>query len=183
MMNNSIDGLTEFEEDILRMMNDPKYTGKEQICAEEYEKAKELAQKYFDTDNEEYLHRAYEIMCSLGNKMEYSPAMLWVGDFCENMLQAMEQAVWWYKKAADYGNAEGARCYADMKMAGYGCEVDLQEALKYYKFASSNGMAEASFVAGEITRNMGNVKEALEYYELSYKQGYELAKMRINQLK
>ena len=54
---------------------------------------------------------------------------MWMGDFAENVMNNVQQAVFWYKKAADLGDGNGARCYADMLMTGNGVERNMSLAM------------------------------------------------------
>lgn len=168
----------EFESDIKALMARNDIECRQDICEAEYQKALQLA----NSDNQKNIHRAYDLMGNLASQFDYPPASLWMGDFMENAVGNLEQSVYWYKKAADAGDANGARCYADMLMIGKGAQQNIQEAFKYYSIAAENGIPEAAFVMGEILRNAGEKQKALAAYQKALDNGYMPAKKRIAQL-
>ena len=109
-------------------------------------------------------------------------AQQWMGDYCETVDKNDEEAVIWYKKAADNGSAEGARCYADMLISGRGIEKNTEEAIKYYRVAADQGHEIAAFVLGQIYYNSGDYAKANDYYQKSASKGYEPAKEAIKEL-
>ena len=72
-----------------------------------------------------------------------------------NLLKALTrnlgEAVNWYRKAAEQGNAWGQCNLADMYELGKGVEQDHQEALKWYRKAADQGNAGANITWGECT--------------------------------
>ena len=122
-------------------------------------------------------------MGNMAAQFEYIPAIMWMGDFAENAMHKLQQAVYWYKKAAELGDGNGARCYADMLMAGNGVEKDFQLAMHYYADATDKGVPEAAFVLGEYLRNAGDCENALKAYQQAVDGGYQNAQIRIDQMK
>lgn len=53
------------------------------------------------------------------------------------------KATYWYKKAADAGNAVGQYDYANQLYWGRGCNVDKKMALKYYRLSAKQGYPDA----------------------------------------
>ncbi len=151
---------------------------KEELCKARYDEALKLA----ETGIEDNVHKAYDYMGGLASRNDYPPAMVWVGEYEERVFENLDNAVYWYKQAAELGDGNGARNYADMLMTGRGVDLNPIEAMKYYKIAADKGVPEAMFVMGEFSRQAGNTSNALQFYKQAYKQGYEPAKLRIDQL-
>ncbi len=169
----------EFNEDIRKLMAREDIQCATDICEAEYKKAEDLA----DEDDSDSVLRAYDIMGNLATQFNYVPAILWMGDFAEGALENPGQAAFWYKKAADLGDGNGARNYADMLMTGQGLPKDREEAKKYYSMAAENGVPEAAFVMGEFLRNSGDREGALKAYQKAADAGYAPASFRIEQMK
>lgn len=170
---------SEFEKDIRELLARDDITCRPEICEAEYKKGLSL----LDNPTQEKIHRAYDIMGNLASQFEYIPAILWMGDFAENAMQNLQQACFWYKKAADMGDGNGARNYADMLMTGRGVQPNQREAIKYYAQAADAGIPEAAFVMGEYLRNAGDRANALKAYQQAVDGGYAPAQQRINQMK
>ena len=151
---------------------------KEELCKARYDEALKLA----ETGIEDNVHKAYDYMGGLASRDEYPPAMVWVGEYEERVFENLDNAVYWYKQAAELRDCNGARNYADMLMTGRGVDLNPIEAMKYYKIAADKGVPEAMFVMGEFSRQAGNINDALQFYKRAYKEGYEPAKLRIDQL-
>lgn len=170
--------MSEFDRDIMNLLARDDIQCREDACEAEFRKAKDL----LENPTQEKLRRAYDLMGNLASQFEYVPAILWMGDFCENVLKDDSRAVSWYRKAAELGDGQGARCYADMLMAGKGVARDMNLALEYYAAAANKGVPEAAFVMGEYFRNCGEMEFALKAYRVAYQGGYAPAKMRIDQM-
>ena len=151
---------------------------KEALYKNKYEEALTLA----ESGIEDNVHKAYDYMGGLASRDEYVPAMLWVGDYEERVFSNHENAAYWYKKAADLGDGNGAYKYADMLMTGRGTEIDVSKAKKYYKMAADKGVPEAEFEMGEFSMQDGQLDEALRFFNAAYRNGYELARIRISQI-
>ncbi len=171
-------GGSEFERDIRALLEQPDIFSKAEICDAEYQKAMGLLEK----PTQETMHRAYDLMGNLASQFDYVPAIMWMGDFAENVMQDLQQAVYWYKKAADLGDGNGARCYADMLMTGNGIARDTQLAMHYYADAADKGVPEAAFVLGEYFRHSGDRDNALKAYRQAAEGGYDPARTRISQM-
>ena len=152
---------------------------REDICEHIYTRA----QKLLETPTQETIRRAYDLMGNLATQFGYVPAMLWMGDFMENVQQNDESACNWYKRAANLGNGNAARNYADMLMAGKGVQKDQREAFRYYRMAMDKGVPEAAFVVGEFLRNAGHTEEAKAAYLKAMNLGYAPAGVRLEQMK
>lgn len=172
-------GQTEFERDVRELLARDDIQCRQDICEAEYAKAQCLLEK----PTQETVRRAYDLMGNLAAQFEYVPAIMWMGDFAESAMQNLEQAAFWYKKAADLGDGAGARCYADMLMFGNGVARNPRLAMNYYSFAADHGIPEAAFVMGEFLRNAGDTKTAIKAYQQAYDGGYAPALGRIKQIK
>lgn len=171
-------GESEFDRDIRALLDRPDIQCRSDICEAEYQKAMGL----LENPTSETVHRAYDLMGHLAAEFEYVPAILWMGDFAENVLHDLKQAAYWYKKAADLGDGNGSRCYADMLMIGNGVERDVRAAMHYYADAADKGVPEAAFVLGEYLRNAGDRENALKAYKQALVGGYAPAQIRIDQM-
>jgi len=170
--------MNEFQEDISKLLSRDDLRSRSDVAKVEYEKALNIVN---NASSQEEIIRAYNLMGPLAVEFEYVLAMMWMGDFAESLKRNMQEAGYWFKKAAEKGDPNGARNYADLIMSGQigGSQT---EALSYYAFAADNGIAEAAFVMGELMRNSGNNERALEYYKKALDGGYTLAEIRISQL-
>ena len=170
---------TEFDRDIRDLLARDDIQSRPEICEVEYKKAMNL----LSNPSQENVHRAYDLMGNLASQFDYVPAIMWMGDFAENVMHNLQQAAFWYKKAADLGDGNGSRCYADMLMTGNGVQRDLRLAMHYYADAADKGVPEAAFVLGEYLRNTGDRANALKAYQQALDGGYAPAQVRIDQMK
>ena len=169
---------TEFDRDVRALLARDDIQCQQDVCEAEYQKAQQL----LANPTQENVHRAYDLMGNMASKFDYVPAIMWMGDFAEGAMQNLRQAAFWFKKAADLGDGNGARNYADMLMTGNGVSQDQQEALKYYSLAAEKGVPEAAFVLGEYLRSRGDRAGALKAYQQAVDGGYAPAQIRINQM-
>lgn len=170
---------SEFYQDIGQLFMRDDVQCRQDICEIEYQKALGLLEIPI---TEEKMERAYHLMGNLASHFEYIPAIMWMGDFMENVVENLEQAVFWYKKAADLNDGNGVRCYADMLITGRGVSRNPQEAFEYYFKAANAGVPEALFVIGEYYRNNGERENALKAYQAAVDGGYQPAQIRIDQM-
>lgn len=170
---------SEFDEDMIKLMARDDIQSPADICKVEYEKAISL----LNNPTPDKVHRAYDLMGNMAAKFRFLPAIMWMGDFAENVMKNDTQAVYWYKMAAEMGDGKGSRCYADMLMVGKGVAKDVKLAMHYYADAADKGVPEAAFVLGEYLRNSGDSKNALMAYQQALDGGYAPAGMRIAQMK
>lgn len=105
--NNGMAASSEFDEDMINLMARDDIQSPADICKVEYAKAKSL----LENPTPEKVHRAYDLMGNMASQFHYFPAIMWMGDFAENVLKKDEQAVQWYKMAAEMGDGNGSRCY------------------------------------------------------------------------
>lgn len=171
-------GQTEFDADLIAWMESDEQD-RNVFLKKEFEKAISL----LENQTRDSVHRAYDLMGNMASKFDYIPAIMWMGDFAEGAMQNMQKAAFWYKKAADLGDGNGARCFADMLMAGKGVERNFPHAMHYYADAADKGVLEAAFVLGEFHRNNGEHENALKAYQTAADGGYYPAQTRIDQMK
>lgn len=126
-------------------------------------------------------HRGYDIIGPLAAG-GYAEAQVTMGMFVEEKFGNVNQAIIWYKRAAEQGHPQGQRCYADMLMTGRGINEDRGLALKYYELAANQGVVEAQFVMGEFCRNNGKREQAYSWYKKALDGGYKNASIRIQQM-
>ena len=169
---------SEFDRDIRELLARDDIQCRPEICEAEYQKALSL----LDNPTQETVHRAYDLMGNLATQFDYVPAIMWMADFAESLKHDFRQAAFWYKKAADLGDGNGSRCYADMLMTGSGVERNAQQAMRYYADAADKGVPEAAFVLGEFYRSAGDSENAFKAYQQAYNNGYAPAKKRIEQM-
>lgn len=173
-------GEDEFSADVSRLLGRRDVQCREDIYKIEYDKALRLIDTGKSSDN----YRARNILLHL-EELSYIPAIM----FYAHMYESTEderyypEAVKRFKRAADLGDGEGARCYADMRMLGKGIQKDPHDAIRYYAMAADKGIPEAMFVIGEYFRNRGDKEHALKAYKGAYAGGYGPAQERIRQLK
>ena len=170
----------EWQADVRAAMASPVTSCRQDIAEMLWKKYKPLADAIQSADD---FHRVYDLIGQTVANFQWPiEALMWMGDVCESVLHENRQAAHWFKAAADLGSPAGARNYADMIMSG-AAQGDRQEAFQYYRQASDGGIAEASFVLGEFLRNAGKREDALSCYRKSLAQGYEMAQVRIDQMK
>lgn len=133
-------------------------------------------------DAKVYNAAGIDLMGNLATQFDYVPAIMWMADFAESLKHDFRQAAFWYKKAADLGDGNGSRCYADMLMTGSGVKRNAQQAMRYYADAADKGVPEAAFVLGEFYRSAGGSENAFKAYQKAYNNGYAPAKKRIEQM-
>ncbi|MBM6386416.1 MAG: sel1 repeat family protein [Paenibacillus sp.] len=98
-----------------------------------------------------------------------------------------EKAFKWYKMASDSGNAIGQTNIADMYYEGLGVERDYDESIRLYRLAAEAGDKEGQMHLGIMHLDgFGteiNLDTALEWFEKSLENGYEPARVYIDQVK
>ena len=176
---NETSAALEFDQDMIKLIARDDIQSPADICKVEYEKAISLMKN----PTPEKVHRAYDLMGNMAAQFHFLPAVMWMGDFAENVMKNDVQAVYWYKMAAEMGDGKGSRCYADMLMTGRGVEKNMKLAMHYYADAADKGVPEAAFVLGEYLRNSGDSTNALMAYQQALDGGYAPAGVRIAQLK
>jgi len=169
----------EWQADVKAAMASPETACKQDIAEMLWEKYKKLADNIHSRED---FQRVYDLIGQTVANFQWPlEALMWMGDVCESLLRKPDQAAHWFKTAADLGNPQGARNYADLAMS-HAITVEPPEVIKYYQQASDGGIVEASFMFGEIWRAVGNKVEALLAYRRAADKGYSPAQKCINQM-
>jgi predicted RNA-binding Zn-ribbon protein involved in translation (DUF1610 family) len=96
------------------------------------------------------------------------------------------QAVAWYRKAADQGDATAQSALGDAYMEGNGVQSDRTEAVKWFRKAADQGNARAQYsLAICLEDGMGiqqDNAQAIVWYQKAAAQGYEDAKEPLSRL-
>ncbi|MBQ7215874.1 MAG: SEL1-like repeat protein [Synergistaceae bacterium] len=94
-----------------------------------------------------------------------------------------EQAVVWYRKSAEQGNADGQFNLGFMYRNGYGVEQDYEQAVYWFRKAAEQGLARGQYNRGVMYENgyrvVKNLQEARKWYQLAADQGHESAKQAL----
>lgn len=101
--------------------------------------------------------------------------------------QQYEDAVNWYRKAAELGHADAQTTLGIFHRFGTGVEKNLVEAAKWYRKAAEQGFVYAQFYLGNCYRYGWGVArdlaQAKKWYQKAADQGYENAKRELASLK
>jgi TPR repeat protein len=102
------------------------------------------------------------------------------------MTQNYEQALYWFKLAAEQGNADAQYSFGLMYANGVGLAQNSQEALRWYHLAADQGDAEAQLQLGGMYINGEGVaqdyQEAVRWFRLAADQGNSRAILIIEDL-
>ena len=106
-------------------------------------------------------------------------AQCWVGSVYRHW-ENHNEAIKWYRKAADQGNANGQFILGLMYANGEGVpEKNIEKAIKWYRLAADQGLADAQYLVGVMYDNGEGVgednEEAFKWYRLAADQGYKAA--------
>ena len=106
-------------------------------------------------------------------------AQCWVGSVYRHW-ENHNEAIKWYRKAADQGNANGQFILGLMYANGEGVpEKNIEKAIKWYRLAADQGNADAQNNLGVMYDNGVGVGEdnekAVEWYRLAADQGNKAA--------
>ena len=97
-----------------------------------------------------------------------------------------EEAVKWYRKAAERGDEWGQYSLCECLFCGEGCEKDPWESVKWGLKSAKQGNQFAQFAMGHCLENgigcKRNLKEAVKWYRKSAKQGNEDAEAALQRL-
>ena len=80
---------TEFDRDIRELLSRDDIQSRSEICEVEYKKAMSLLKN----PSQENVHRAYDLMGNLASQFDYVPAIMWMGDFAENVMGSVSAIV------------------------------------------------------------------------------------------
>ncbi len=97
--------------------------------------------------------------------------------------QDYQEAIKWYKKAAEQGNASAQSNLGEMYYEGQGVPRDYQEAIKWYRKAAEQDNAEGQCLLGTAYHRGDGVaqdsNEALKWFKKSAEQGYSYAQLKL----
>lgn len=100
--------------------------------------------------------------------------------------QNYNQALRWFKSAAQQGDAEAQFGLANMYFQGLGISKDYQEAAQWFKAAAEQGSAQAQNTLGVLYRDGLGVEqdfiEAEKWFKAAAEQGFELAQQNLKKL-
>jgi len=109
-------------------------------------------------------------------------AKLMCGVLCMS-LGKTEEAVSWYKKAAECGIPEAYANLGKAYLSGQGVNENLSEAYVWLKKAADNNVAEAMNNLGVYYEKVGDYNNAKSCFETALSKGFELAKTNLKNLK
>lgn len=130
------------------------------VCEAQFEKAKQL----LAASSPENERRACEIMENLATKFEYAPAVMWMGEYAENVKQDLLESVYWYKKANVLGEDNGTSCHTDAPEEDAPAERNSWQALQHYA-AAGNPVVPAgglNAAAAAVKKDGSGLKELLK---------------------
>ncbi len=123
---------------------------------------KEVSENRLNFEKPVYRGNTAEEMLRIGNQYYFQ--------------KEYEEAVKWYRKSAEQGNAKAQNNLANMYCSGRRVKRDYEEAVKWYRESAKQGNAEAQnnfanmyYYGRGVKRDYG---EAVKWYRESAKQGY-----------
>jgi TPR repeat protein len=81
--------------------------------------------------------------------------------------QDRQEALIWYKRAADRGHARAMNLVARCREEGWGCEKNLADAAEWYRRSAEAGYFRAQFNHGCILADQGRTVEAAHWLRLA----------------
>ena len=119
-------------------------------------------------------------------KAELALADLYVvGASEQGLTQDFKEALRWYQKSADQGNAPAANKLGELREAGQGAPPSFTEAEKWYRKAAEAGEASAQYnlaVLYAFGRGVRlNEGEAVRWYRAAAQRGHALAQFNLGQ--
>ncbi len=83
-----------------------------------------------------------------------------IGNFYRDTKEDLKSAYYWYRKAAETGDADGQANLGLALQRGNGCEQNYSEAVQWYRTASENGSSSAMYYLGRCFEfGMGEKKD------------------------
>lgn len=93
------------------------------------------------------------------------------------------QAIIWYQRSEQQGNAEGSQRLGEMYANGRGVEQDDSQAVRLFRFAADQGNPRGQVSLGYMYANARGVKKddvaAVRLYRLAADQGYAIGQSRL----
>lgn len=132
----------------------------------------------FESEDFDAAAKAFAPLAKAGN----ARAMNYMGRVLEQQDKPAE-ALAWYLKAAQKGNAEAQSALGRLYDAGEGVERDEEKALSWYAKAAAQGDDDAQFALGEHAEDdLNDNKQAQHWYEKAAAQGNADAQYRLGLL-
>jgi TPR repeat protein len=104
----------------------------------------------------------------------------------EGVSQNHEEAVKWYQKSAEQGNARAQNYLGMMYEIGAGVSQNYKEAVKWYRKSAEQGDAVGQYFLGMIYENGNgvsqNYEEAVKWFRKSAEQGNEYAQNNLGRI-
>lgn len=121
----------------------------------------------------------------ISEDIDYAPIMHSLAEMFQST-QDYEQAVKWYRQAADEGYVESQWNLGLMYYNGFGVNQSYEEAAKWFRLAAEQGNPIYQFVLGDMYYYGEGVpkdlQEALKWYERAA-QGYDAADYMVSKIK
>lgn len=103
----------------------------------------------------------------------------WLG---ENVEQDYDQAIKFFKKAADEGHVDALYKLGEMYAKGHGVPQDCQKAFEWVQKAADEGHVDALYELGAMYEYGKDYKKALEYFKKAADQGHMIAQVKLSDL-
>ena len=154
----------------------------EKAVAQDYYVAQYFMAEYFIRDRKEQ-YKLYRKAAEQG----YDEAQNAVGRFLEEgwggIEKSEEEAVEWYRRAANNNHSAAQYNLANCLFVGRGCDVDQAEAAEWYRKSAEQGIAVAQKEYGNcLFYGKGcnqNKEEAVKWYRKASEQGFVLAQRNL----
>jgi len=132
-------------------------------------------------ENRDY-DTALELVLPLAQQQDVD-AMTLLGRIYDEGFNQPSQALSWFKKSAELGNAQAQVELAELYEAGDGVKKDIEQAIQWYEKAAAQDHDEAQLALGlHYLEDLEDVSEALNLLEKSAKQGNATAQYRLGLL-
>lgn len=104
-------------------------------------------------------------------------------EFGYSVSEDFEEAINWYAKAAEQGNAMAQHCLGEMYLTGRGVSHDKKKAFEWYSKAAENGIPPAQYNLGWMFQNGIGIRQnntlASEWYAKAAEQGNAMAQYNL----
>ncbi len=90
---------------------------------------------------------------------------------CYDLIEDCMQAVYWYRKAAEQGDADAQYKLGECYVSGRGVTKDLTQAVDWYRKAAEQGQADAQFSLGISYFAKQDYTQAVYWYRKAAEQG------------
>lgn len=107
-----------------------------------------------------YFNAGIHFVMPIGAALGFPYAQMRVGEFYQYDQEAnYEEAMKWYRKAADQGNAEAQYQLGEIYDQGMAGKKDYQEAFKWFRLAAEQGEPDAQLNLGDLYESGQGVKQ------------------------